>query len=254
MQASPSSASTLASASTSPSSSFATPDASLSLDTFGILLLSATFIIGDPLLVRSLLAHFPPAKLLSSGWPIAASATAFIGYVGFGRGISLVEAAVGVIGWNGASLSPTSKSGLVSKADSAPSPAAISHIASTDPRATVVPASSGVSTGTSSPNRSVVQRLSTFYRHLRSTIKTILASPESRRIYFFLCLNLAYMFVQMAYGIWTNSLGLISDCASSPFPRPAGSTIFELTLAPPRSQRSTCSSTASPSPWVSLRP
>ncbi|GAA5934720.1 hypothetical protein JCM3775_002039 [Rhodotorula graminis] len=185
--ASSSSASSVGATSSSPSS-FATPDASFSLDTFGILLLSATFIVGDPLLVRSLLAHFPPAKLLTSGWPIAASASAFIGYVGFGRGISLGEAAVGIIAWN-----------------------AISHIASTDPRATVVPASSGVSTGTSSPNQPLVQRLSTFYRHLRSTIKSILASPESRRIYFFLCLNLAYMFVQMAYGIWTNSLGLISD-------------------------------------------
>ncbi|KWU42387.1 CDF-like metal transporter, partial [Rhodotorula sp. JG-1b] len=48
-------------------------------------------------------------------------------------------------------------------------------------------------------------------RHTRATIKIILASPESRRIYFFLCLNLAFMFVQMAYGVWTNSLGLISD-------------------------------------------
>lgn len=105
---------------------------------------------------------------------------------------------------------------LVHETEPEPFSAAISHIASTDPRATVVPASSGVSTGTSSPNKSVVQRLSTFYRHLRSTIKSILASPESRRIYFFLCLNLAYMFVQMAYGIWTNSLGLISDCAPLP--------------------------------------
>ncbi|BGP41590.1 Putative zinc transporter msc2 [Rhodotorula kratochvilovae] len=173
----------------SPSSpSFSAPESSSALEIFGVLLLAATFIIGDPLLVRSLLAHFPPVKLLSSGWPIAAFASAFIGYVGFGRGISLGEAAVGVIGWN-----------------------AIAHIASTDPRATVVPASSGVSTGSSSPNKPLLARVSTFYRHLRATIKTILASPESRRIYFFLCLNLAYMFVQMAYGIWTNSLGLISD-------------------------------------------
>ncbi|GAA5824812.1 hypothetical protein JCM3770_004303 [Rhodotorula araucariae] len=173
----------------SPSSpSFAAPDSSSALEIFGVLLLAATFIVGDPLLVRSLLAHFPPAKLLSSGWSIAAFASAFIGYVGFGRGLSWGEAAVGVIGWN-----------------------VISHITSTDPRATVVPASSGVSTGASSPNKPLLVRVSTFYRHLRATIKTILASPESRRIYFFLCLNLAYMFVQMAYGIWTNSLGLISD-------------------------------------------
>lgn len=50
---------------------------------------------------------------------------------------------------------------------------------------------------------------------LRSTLRTIMATQDSRRIYFFLCLNLAYMVVQMAYGIWTNSLGLISDCTST---------------------------------------
>ncbi|KLT41244.1 cation efflux protein [Cutaneotrichosporon oleaginosum] len=36
-------------------------------------------------------------------------------------------------------------------------------------------------------------------------------TPASRRIFGFLCLNLAYMGVQMGYGIATNSLGLISD-------------------------------------------
>lgn len=47
---------------------------------------------------------------------------------------------------------------------------------------------------------------------MRSTVKTILENPDSKKIYYFLCLNLAFMFVQMMYGIWTNSLGLISDC------------------------------------------
>lgn len=46
---------------------------------------------------------------------------------------------------------------------------------------------------------------------LRSYLKNILANPESRKIFYFLLLNLAYMFVQVLYGIWTNSLGLISD-------------------------------------------
>ncbi|TFY83307.1 hypothetical protein EWM64_g705 [Hericium alpestre] len=36
-------------------------------------------------------------------------------------------------------------------------------------------------------------------------------NSESRRIFYFLVLNLAFMLVQMLYGIWTNSLGLISD-------------------------------------------
>jgi zinc transporter 5/7 len=42
-------------------------------------------------------------------------------------------------------------------------------------------------------------------------MKTILSNPESRKIFYFLMLNLAYMFVQLLYGVWTNSLGLISD-------------------------------------------
>ncbi|RKP05782.1 cation efflux family-domain-containing protein [Thamnocephalis sphaerospora] len=42
-------------------------------------------------------------------------------------------------------------------------------------------------------------------------LRIILSNRDSKRIFFFLVLNLAYMFVQLAYGFWTNSLGLISD-------------------------------------------
>lgn len=42
-------------------------------------------------------------------------------------------------------------------------------------------------------------------------LQTILHTPTSKRIFYFLLLNLAYMGVQMAYGVLTNSLGLISD-------------------------------------------
>lgn len=45
----------------------------------------------------------------------------------------------------------------------------------------------------------------------RSYLKSILSNPESRKIFYFLVLNMCYMLVQMLYGIWTNSLGLISD-------------------------------------------
>lgn len=59
-------------------------------------------------------------------------------------------------------------------------------------------------------------------RLIRSYLKTILANPESRKIFYFLMLNLSYMMVQMLYGVWTNSLGLISDgkfklCSQSHF-------------------------------------
>ena len=46
---------------------------------------------------------------------------------------------------------------------------------------------------------------------LRWMIQAILKNGDSRRIFIFLCLNLAFMGVQMLWGIWTNSLGLISD-------------------------------------------
>ncbi len=48
-------------------------------------------------------------------------------------------------------------------------------------------------------------------RLAKAYIKTILSNPESRKIFYFLVLNLSYMMVQMLYGVWTNSLGLISD-------------------------------------------
>ncbi|KAG8694772.1 putative zinc transporter msc2, partial [Ceratobasidium sp. 394] len=54
-------------------------------------------------------------------------------------------------------------------------------------------------------------------RLLRSYLKTILANPESRKIFYFLMLNLCYMLVQMLYGVWTNSLGLISDAIHMAF-------------------------------------
>lgn len=45
----------------------------------------------------------------------------------------------------------------------------------------------------------------------RPHLQTILRTPTSKKIFYFLLLNLAYMGVQMAYGVLTNSLGLISD-------------------------------------------
>ncbi|GAA5981239.1 hypothetical protein JCM11641_005621 [Rhodosporidiobolus odoratus] len=185
--------STSASAPTSPAASafFFPPASSLSLNLFSAALLALTYLVFDPLLTRALLSHFPPAKILSAGWPLAAVSTAFVGYVGFGRGIGIGEVAVGIVAWQ-----------------------ALSHISATDPRSSFVSPSSGsaiLATGSSTTPAPLLTRISILYRYTRSTIKTIVASPESKRIFYFLCLNLAYMFVQMVYGIWTNSLGLISD-------------------------------------------
>jgi len=46
---------------------------------------------------------------------------------------------------------------------------------------------------------------------MRFYLNSILSDSESRKIFYFLTLNLVFMLVQMLYGVWTNSLGLISD-------------------------------------------
>ncbi|KAG1680690.1 Zinc transporter 7 [Nymphon striatum] len=46
---------------------------------------------------------------------------------------------------------------------------------------------------------------------LAGWIRLILSDKTSRNILFFLILNLSFAFVELFYGVWTNSLGLISD-------------------------------------------
>ncbi|KAI9228997.1 MAG: CDF-like metal transporter [Piptocephalis tieghemiana] len=42
-------------------------------------------------------------------------------------------------------------------------------------------------------------------------LTSVLGSKDSRNIFYFMCLNLSFMLVQVVYGYWTNSLGLITD-------------------------------------------
>lgn len=52
---------------------------------------------------------------------------------------------------------------------------------------------------------------SKFMPFVMSTLNQIMSSPDSRQIFYFLCINLFFCGVELLYGIWTNSLGLISD-------------------------------------------
>lgn len=81
------------------------------------------------------------------------------------------------------------------------------------PRAQYMCADDYAGSRTDAENLTVAPRTSTS-RLVRSYIKRILSNPESRKIFYFLMLNLGYMLVQMLYGVWTNSLGLISDGTS----------------------------------------
>lgn len=66
-------------------------------------------------------------------------------------------------------------------------------------------ASSSQSAANVIPSSRVVVNYGGYY------INEVLKDKESRDIFYFLLLNLSFMVVQMLYGIWTNSLGLISD-------------------------------------------
>ncbi|CAG5135470.1 unnamed protein product [Candidula unifasciata] len=46
---------------------------------------------------------------------------------------------------------------------------------------------------------------------LKSGLRQILEDGDSRKIFYFLVINLCFTFVELLYGVWTNSLGLISD-------------------------------------------
>ncbi|KAG8883689.1 putative zinc transporter msc2 [Tulasnella sp. 332] len=48
-------------------------------------------------------------------------------------------------------------------------------------------------------------------RLMRTYLRIIMENEDSRKIFYFLMVNLAYMVVQMMWGFWTNSLGLVSD-------------------------------------------
>jgi zinc transporter 5/7 len=60
-------------------------------------------------------------------------------------------------------------------------------------------------------NAFAAEPMYTYWHFLRSTYRHIMEDAESRSIATFLAINLSFMFVEFVYGVWSNSLGLISD-------------------------------------------
>lgn len=90
-----------------------------------------------------------------------------------------------------------------SKLRPSPSPnlSGFSHILYSDPRllASLGGSSSVAVAASKREKRTALDTVEIQMRNVRSTIKSILSNPDSRKIYYFLCLNLAYMFIQMMY-------------------------------------------------------
>ncbi|GAA97727.1 hypothetical protein E5Q_04406 [Mixia osmundae IAM 14324] len=151
-----------------------------------------------PLLHDAISAHLPTQPQFRTAWPLAVGSTLAVGWLGFRSSdiVPVPDSLVAVSAWY-----------------------VLGMLVSLDPQSMAVLTSNGAASFASAKDKqddaaaaaTSVETLVTFWRRLRATVKTILANPDSRKIYFFLCLNLAYMAVQMLWGIWTNSLGLISD-------------------------------------------
>nr|CAB3266218.1 zinc transporter 5-like [Phallusia mammillata] len=59
----------------------------------------------------------------------------------------------------------------------------------------------------------VLQRASktSFGALAQGFLSRVLEEKDSRHIFYFLCINLSFAFVELAWGLWSNSLGLVSD-------------------------------------------
>jgi hypothetical protein len=53
----------------------------------------------------------------------------------------------------------------------------------------------------------------TMLTHAKSLLVHILDAPDTRKIFLFFSINFVFMLVEVTYGMWSNSLGLISDAA-----------------------------------------
>ncbi|CBY31012.1 unnamed protein product [Oikopleura dioica] len=49
------------------------------------------------------------------------------------------------------------------------------------------------------------------FQKFKEYFRKIIKEKDTRNLFFFICINLSFAFVELFYGLWTNSLGLISD-------------------------------------------
>ncbi|KAF6767208.1 Cation efflux protein [Kalmanozyma brasiliensis GHG001] len=166
------------------------------------LAISFGFLILEPLVSTSIESHASTKDRVAHGWPIAVLASFGIGFVGFGLKPQWSQIIVALL------VGQALRTVLKHSPDHVSS-----RFASSSPSKGDVAQSGGASTKSS--DISAVQELVDSFRSgaaaTRRTIKIILANPDSRKIFQFLMLNLAFMGVQLLWGVWTNSLGLISD-------------------------------------------
>ncbi|PWN25963.1 cation efflux protein, partial [Jaminaea rosea] len=162
------------------------------------LLLAGAFLVLEPLLSATLEGHATLQVRVAQGWPMAVVACAIVGFVGFGVHV----------GWGLCVVAGTVGYGLRSILRNSP------HL---QPEATTAPPANGHAHGhkrqpsDGTALSELVKTTKDIAYSTRRVLSAILAHSDSRKIFQFLCLNLAFMVVQLLWGVWTNSLGLVSD-------------------------------------------
>ncbi|AYO41332.1 Zinc transporter 5 [Malassezia restricta CBS 7877] len=162
------------------------------------LVLALGFLVFDVLVTLTLESYVTLMVHIAHAWPMVVCAAMAIGFAVFNVNVSLVQV-MSVISVGFALRAILRRSPL--------------YMTSWYRKATVEEqrvAMAGVESDTTLLTDFVIMT----YRlvvQIRRMINVILSNNESRRIFLFLCLNLAFMFVQLVWGVWTNSLGLISD-------------------------------------------
>ncbi|CEH16085.1 related to zinc transporter [Ceraceosorus bombacis] len=159
-------------------------------------------LILDPLVGAALEPHSNAAARVAQGWPLAVGAVMAVGRVGFGLSIGVGNVLVAsCVGWGMRSILRTSPVYADEGAASASMPNADRSSLGKHKR-----------TGSDAFALSELgASAQAFLATAQHTISVIYAAEDSRKIFQFLLLNLAFMGVQLLWGVWTNSLGLISD-------------------------------------------
>lgn len=164
--------------------------------------LAVGLLVCDPLVTLTLESYVTLHAHMAHAWPMVVVASIAIGFGVFSINVSLVQLVAAVcVGFALHTVLKRSPLYLTSWYRNR----AYSTTLDEQRMATAVPGSDSTAIS------EAVHLLYHTLVQLRWMIKQILANSNSRRIFLFLCLNLAFMGVQMLWGVWTNSLGLISD-------------------------------------------
>lgn len=162
------------------------------------LVLAIGFLVFDVLVTLTLESYVTLIAHIAHAWPMVVCAAMAIGFAVFNMHISFVQVVSALsIGFALRAILRRSPLYMTSWYQRASVEEQRAAMVGTDPDTTLL--------------TDVVVLSYRFALQMRHMIKMILANRDSRRIFLFLCLNLAFMFVQLVWGVWTNSLGLISD-------------------------------------------